>query len=96
MLPIALTAEPRVPPSILRIAWQLGEPMRPSRLQVFPISTRRRFQVWEFTPLNDSATRKVIAVDLRDRRIHDWKLCATAFDQVVQDYQLRIGQRRSR
>ena len=80
----------RLPATLLTIARRLGEPMQATRLKVLPVSPSRRFQIWEFQALGDSTVHKVIALDIRQRRIADWKLFTDDFDAVVQHYQQRI------
>ena len=90
MQPMLEAAARRLPATLLTIARRLGEPMQATRLKVLPVSSRRRFQIWEFQALGDSTVHKVIALDIRQCRIADWKLFSDDFDAIVQHYQQRI------
>ena len=84
----------RLPVILLTIACSLGEPMCLTRFQVLPVSASRCLQFWEFQALGNNATIKVIAVDVRDHRICNWKRLDETFEQAVQDYQQRIDEHR--
>jgi len=82
------------PSAIVTIARTLGDPMQAKRFHKLPVSPGRRWQIWEFQSLANATVHKVIAVDIRNRRITGWKILTDTYEQVVQDYQRRIDQYR--
>ena len=90
--PLSETRAGHLPAALLKIARSLGEPMRATRSQVLPVSRRRRFHIWEFQALVDTTRHTVIAVDVCDRSIVNWKHLSTSYEAAIDDYQQRIAQ----
>jgi len=69
--------------------------MQLTRSTVLPISSQRGIHIWEFQALADDTQYTIVALDVRERSIVDWKHLTTDFEHAVAEYQQRIAARRA-